>query len=125
MAVEVLDLETGKALIGLTLLSLLAVSKIMLLHLSSKQSQPVPTAQTFSVKQMACIQLVYRQYEGKTVKQKNPYPTHPLQYCYWVMARLGGWKPSEKQAGVLALMRGYRRFEQRFQGWLLARNPVS
>lgn len=119
--VEMLDLESGKALIQLTLLALLAISKIMLLHLASKQEQPQPVAATFTPEQMACIHQLSKQYEGKTPKGQNPYPPDSLQYCYWVMGRLGGWKPHEKRAGVVCLMRGYNRFQQLFHGWMLAR----
>ncbi len=119
--VEMLDLESGKALLQLTLLALLAISKIMLLHLASKQKQAQPVATTFTDEQMACIHQLSNQYEGKTAKQQNPYPADSLQYCYWVIARLGGWKPHEKQAGVVCLIRGYNRFQQLFQGWLLAK----
>ena len=38
---------------------------------------------------------------------------------------LGGWKPHEKQAGVISLMRGLRRFHQIFHGWQLAKQLVS
>jgi hypothetical protein len=122
--VEMLDLESGKALIQLTLLALLAISKIMLLHLASKQEEPQPVASTFTPEQMACIHQLNKQYEGKTLKQQNPYPADSLQYCYWVIARLGGWKPHEKQAGVVCLMRGYNRFQQLFQGWRLAKEAL-
>lgn len=120
--VEMLDLESGKALIQLTLLALLAISKIMLLHLASKQEEPQPVGATFTPQQMACIHQLSKQYEGKTLKQQNPYPPDSLQYCYWVIGRLGGWKPHEKRAGVVCLMRGYHRFQQLFQGWMLARD---
>lgn len=123
--VEMLDLESGKSLIQLTLLALLTVSKILLLHLASKQEQPLALAQTFSVEEVDCMQALHHKYEGKTPKQKNPYPPHTLQWCYWIMARLGGWKPHEKQAGVIALMRGLRRFHQIFHGWILAKQLVS
>jgi hypothetical protein len=121
---EMPDLESGKALIQLTLPALLAISKIMLLHLASRQEQPLPVAPAFTPGQMACIHQLSKQFEGKTPKQQNPYPADSLQYCYWVMGRLGGWKPHEKQAGVVCLMRGYNRFQQLFKGWLLAREMV-
>ena len=68
---------------------------------------------------------LHQKYEGKTPKQQNPYPTASLQWCYWIMGRLGGWKPQEKKAGVIALMRGVRRFNQIFHSWLLAKQLVS
>jgi hypothetical protein len=133
--VEMLDLESGKSLIQppggpVTLLALLTVSKSLLLHRASKQDQPLPLAQTFTVAErgrpaVECRQALHQKYEGKTPKQQNPYPPHTLQWGYWIMARLGGWKPHEKQAGVISLMRGLRRFHQIFHGWQLAKQLVS
>src|SRR5690606_9305127 len=123
--VEALDIESGKGLVQLTLLALFAVSKIMLLHLASKQQEPVPVAKAFTPDQLACMEAVNKKYEGKTEKQKNPYQPNTLQWCYWVLARLGGWKPHEKQAGVITLHRGFMDFNKIFDGWMLALHFVS
>ncbi len=123
--VEMLDLESGKSLIQITLLALLTVSKILLLHLASKQEAPLERAQTFQDEEIRCMQALHQKYEGKTLKQKNPYPPNSLQWCYWIIARLGGWKPHERKAGVISLMRGLRRFNQIFHGWRLAKRIVS
>jgi hypothetical protein len=123
--VEMLDLESGKSLIQMTLLALLTVSKILLLHLASKQDEPLELAQSFTAAEIECMQALHQKYEGKTPKQKNPYPPNSLQWCYWIMARLGAWKPHEKKAGVITLMRGLRRFHQIFHGWQLAKQFVS
>jgi hypothetical protein len=130
LTVEMLDLESGKSLIQppggpVTLLALLTVSKILLLHRASKQDQPLPVDQAFLVEEVECLQALHQKYEGKTPKQQNPYLPHTLQWCYWIMARLGGWKPHEKQAGVISLMRGLRRFHQIFHGWQLAKQLGS
>lgn len=123
--VEALDVETGKGLVQLTLLALFAVSKILLLHLASRQQEPAAVAGAFTEQELECMEAVNRKYEGKTEKQQNPYPPRSLQYCYWVLARLGGWKPHEKQAGVITLHRGYMDFNKMFNGWQLARDFVS
>ena len=123
--VEDSDMETGEALIQLTLMSLYAASKILLLHLASKEQEPQPIKQTFTAQEIECLTAVNAQYEGKTIKQKNPYPIHSLQWCYWVLARLAGWKPHEKQAGVITIFRGWSDFQKIFDGWLLAKFSVS
>lgn len=120
--IELLDLETGKALVEITLLALLAVSKILLLNLAAKQQEPVPIASTVTPEELVCMQAVNQQYEGNTLKQKNPYPKDSLQWCYWVLARVGGWKPHEKNDGVISLYRGWMHFQKIFDGWLLAKN---
>ncbi|MCS6796353.1 MAG: hypothetical protein NZ516_10375 [Raineya sp.] len=76
--------------------------------------------QTFSEQELACLRACNVKYEGKTPKQKNPYPPNSLQWAYWVLARMRGWKPHEKQAGVISLFRGLLYFKQVFEGWQLA-----
>lgn len=123
--VEASEVETGKGLVQLTLLALFAASKIMLLHLASRQETPTEVAGAFTDEQLSCLEAVNKEYEGKTQRQQNPYPTRTLQYCYWVLARLGGWKPQEKQAGVITLHRGFMDFHKIFDGWTLVRKLVS
>ena len=123
--VEDSDMETGKALIQLTLMSLYAAAKILLVHLASKEKETQPIKETFTPPEIECLQAVCTQYEGKTSKQKNPNPRNSLQWCYWVLARLGGWKPHEKQAGVITIFRGWSDFQKIFDGWTMAKNFVS
>jgi hypothetical protein len=123
--VEDSDMERGSSLIILTLLALLSASKILLLHLASKQEAPVPIKDTFTQQELQCMKAVCLKYEGNTPKQKNNYPPDSLQWAYWVLARVGGWKPKEKQAGVITLLRGWKRFQQIFEGWEIAQKFVS
>lgn len=123
--VEESDMETGKALIQLTLMSLYAASKVLLVHLASKEKEPQPVKNTFTAEEMECLAAINKQYEGKTIKQKNPYAANSLQWCYWVLARLGAWKPHEKQAGVISLTRGYADFQKILDGWNLYKKNVS
>lgn len=118
--IEQSDLETGYAIIKMALLAILAASKIILLHQASKQEQAVPMEKTFNQEQRKCLATLVKTLEGKTPKQQNPYVQDSLQWAYWVLARLGGWKPHEKQAGVITLFRGWQRFNQIFEGWILA-----
>lgn len=123
--VENSDVETGKALIQLAIMSLYAAVKIMLLHLASKQEIPQPIKGAFTEEELLCMKAVCKQYEGNTARQKNHYQDNSLQWCYWVIGRLGGWKPQEKQAGVIVLMRGWNDFQKIFDGWNLAKKIVS
>lgn len=125
LAVEASDLETGKGVILMTLMGLFVASKVMLLHLSSKEERAQPIKQTFSPQEMECLRVVCQKYEGNTPRQKNNHPRDSLQWCYWVIARVGGWKPQEKQAGVITLFRGWNEFKKIYQGWELALKFVS
>jgi hypothetical protein len=125
LAVEASEVESGKGLILLTLMALFTASKVILLHLSSKAEKPQPIKQTFTKEERECLEVICQKYEGNTWRQKNNYPRDSLQWCYWVIARLGGWKPQEKQAGVITLFRGWNEFKKIYEGWELALQFVS
>ena len=119
-------METGKALICLTLMGLYVVNKVMILHNASKESLPIAIKDSFSVEEVACLKSCNKKCEGNTIKQKNPRPQDSLQWVYWVLSRMGGWKPHEKNnAGVISIFRGYRCFQQILEGWQMANNSVS
>lgn len=118
--IEYSDLEQGQSIIKLFLLSLLACYQVAGLHQASKMETPALLKKMFTEQEKACLSAVCTDYEGKTQKQKNPYPKDTMQWAYWIVARLGGWKPNEKQAGVIALHRGWLKFQQLFEGWSLA-----
>lgn len=118
--IEHSDLERGDSLIKLFLLSLLACCQVAGLHQASKMEKPAPLKKMFTEAEKACLSALSRKYEGKTEKQKNPYPEDTMQWAYWVLGRLGGWKPHEKRAGVIALHRGWIKFQRIFEGWSLA-----
>lgn len=118
--VEQSNLETGEGILKLALLAVLAASKIITLHQASKKQEPIPIEKTITLEQQKCLIQLGKRFEGKTQKQQNPYPENTLQWVYWIIARLGGWKPHEKQAGVIILFRGWQKFSQLFEGWALA-----
>ena len=92
---------------------------------SEEEKKPQPIKKTFTAVEMECLEAINREYEGRTIKQKNPYAEDSLQWCYWVLARMSGWKPNEKQAGVISLTRGYADFQKILDGWNLFKNNVS
>jgi hypothetical protein len=62
--------------------------------------------------------------EGKTEKQKNPFPINSLRYTTWIIARLGGWKgyASERKPGITTLWIGLEKFYDVFDGFLMAKD---
>lgn len=126
LQVENSQMETGKALICLTLMGLYVVNKVMILHNASKEILPIAIKDSFSEQEVACLKSCNKKYEGNTIKQKNPHPQDSLQWVYWVLSRMGGWKPHEKnRAGVISIFRGYNYFQQILEGWQMANNSVS
>ncbi|MDR1232475.1 MAG: hypothetical protein LBK61_13865 [Spirochaetaceae bacterium] len=65
--------------------------------------------------------------EGKTEKQKNPWPSRDLARASWTTGRLGGWKgyKSQHPPGVAALREGLASFRNIFRGWLLAKDVYN
>ncbi len=120
LQIENSQIESAKALVCLSILGLLLVNKVLLLHEASKETTPIAVKKTFSKQEMACLRACNAKYEGNTYRQKNPYPPDSLQWVYWVLARMGGWKPHEKRAGVISIFRGLQYFLQVFEGWKLA-----
>jgi hypothetical protein len=45
--------------------------------------------------------------EGKTERQKNPYPRHSLAWLSWIIARLGGWNCYYKPPGPKTMRAGW------------------
>ena len=50
-----------------------------------------PASLAFTQEEMAALEAVNAQVEGKTGKQKNPHTRHGLAWAAWIIARLGGW----------------------------------
>ena len=66
--------------------------------------------------------------EGKTEKQKNPYPKENLAWASWIIARLGGWKgyvKSEGFAGPITIGRGLKMFYGIYDGWKLYKDVCA
>jgi hypothetical protein len=67
---------------------------------------------------------VLPRFEGKTEKQKNPYPRNNLAWAAWIIARLGGWKgyASQRPPGVIIFHDGWMRFHDILDGWRIAKD---
>jgi len=123
-----LDLEEsliadGFALEALAATALIAATKVMqLVHGRGEAGRHLPAARLFDATEMAVLDGLTRQLEGKTVKQQNPHPHGSLAWSVWAIARLGGWKgyASERPPGPITIVHGLQRFEAIVQGVRLA-----
>jgi hypothetical protein len=121
---EETELERGPALRKLCVLAFMAAIQLVQLRQAREGKTEQQPSLVFSAEQVACMEDLLPQFEGKTEKQKNPYPRSNLAWASWVIARLGGWKgyTSQRPPGVITLYDGWRRFHALFQGWQLAKN---
>jgi len=76
-------------------------------------------------KKILRLQKVNERLEGKTEKQKNPFPSNKLNWAAWIIARLGGWKgyKSQKPPGPITMKTGLDKFQNIFQGYQLYLSP--
>jgi hypothetical protein len=121
---EASELERGKGLRKLFVLAFMAAIQILQLRQARDGQTEQATSLVFSEEQAECLEDLLPKFEGKTEKQKNPWPSHNLAWASWIVGRLGGWKgyQSQRPPGVITLHEGLTRFHDIFQGWLLARN---
>lgn len=122
LQLEDVQLESGEALQKLACISLQVALAVMQMRMERDNQNKIAAQVVFTQAQQAFIAvLVKHQLEGKTQKQKNPYPEGSLAWATWCMARLGGWKCYGPPAGIISLKRGLDAFAQRYEGWLLAK----
>ena len=124
LRLESSQVEDYEKLQKLTVLALIAVVKVMQLLRArdDKTEQSINCA--FNEQEQECIVLLNKQLAGKTAKLQNPYREDSLAFATWVMARLAGWSgyKSQRPPGPIDLLTGLQRFNERFQGYLLAKS---
>lgn len=119
--VEATQLESVAAIQRLTVLALSLAVRILQLIIG-RDNPELPATLAFCELQQQCLSNLAPTFEGKTQKQKNPYPLNSLPWATWIIARLGGWSgySSQKPPGITTLVRGLYQFESTFFGWKLA-----
>lgn len=120
------QMETGKGLMNLCVLALQVSMKILQLTQARDNSGAIGAEVTFTSRQIALLAALVNKYEGKTEKQKNPFPNNSLSWAAWTIARMGGWKGYRTQStpGPITMHRGLVIFENMFQGWELSHEFV-
>jgi hypothetical protein len=115
------ELESGEALMKLAVLTLFSALQVLTLWFSWKEENPLEVKGLFSETETTCIEILNVKLEGKTEKQKNPYPRGSLQRIAWVIARLEGWSGyrSQRKPGVITFWNGLKKFQAIFKGYLL------
>jgi hypothetical protein len=100
-------LESGKGLRKLPVMAFMVAMQILQLRQARDGQTEQNTSPVFSEEQAECLKDLLLKFEGKTEKQKNPWPPLNLAWASRVIGRLGGWKgyKSQRPPGVLLFMR--------------------
>lgn len=124
LRLESSQVEDYKKLQKLTLLALMAAVKVMQLLRARDDKTGQMMRCAFNEQEQECIVLLNKQLAGKTEKLQNPYRQDSLAFATWVIARLAGWSgyKSQRPPGPIDLLIGLQRFNERFQGYLMAKD---
>lgn len=123
--VESSQLEKADNLIKLTCMALQIALQTMQLTLAREGKDQSITVM-FNASESKALKEILKTVEGKTEKQKNPYPIHKLSWAAWIIARLGGWKgyQSESPPGPITMRNGLDHFKKIYEGILIAQKIV-
>lgn len=118
---EATRLESVKAIERLCILAFMAALRILQLK-EGRDDETLSASITFSAQQQQCLTQLAPTLQGRTQKQRNPFPSGSLPWASWLVARLGGWSGYRSQSppGIKTLAQGLRKFEAIFEGWSLA-----
>ena len=123
--IESSQLSSGAAIKKLVCLTIEAAMHVMRLKLALPQGARAGKAHTvFSQLQVAFLKLLLKKTEGKTVKQKNPYPEYSLAWSAWIIARLGKWTgyKSHGPPGYITIKLGFDTFNTQYEIFELLQN---
>jgi hypothetical protein len=126
--IESSQVESAEGLMKLAVMALCAAIRILQLVLARDGTTEQKTDDVFNSDEQHVLTKLLETVEGKTAKQKNPYPKENLAWATWIIARLGGWQgyiKSEGPPGPIVMGRGLNRFDGICVGWNLSRNVYA
>jgi hypothetical protein len=115
------QLASAEGLIKLAAIAAKAAAVTLQLVQARDGKSGEPAEIAFSTPQIAVLDRLNGDIEGKTALQKNPHQPRSLAWATWIIARLGGWNgyPSSKPPGPITLQRGLEYFHGIAKGWSL------
>jgi len=116
------QLEDGLAIRKLLVMVMQAALRVlqMLLAYGNEEEQRIDTV--FSNEEQQCLATLNK--KAQTTSWINPHACHTLKYAVWIIARIAGWKPVNKNRppGPTTLKNGLDKFISIFEGWTLAKD---
>jgi IS4 transposase len=124
--VESSQIESAESLMKLAVIALCAAIQILQLVLARDGTTDQKTSDVFSEEEQTVLGMLLIKLEGKTEKQKNPYPKENLSWGSWIIARLGGWNGyKNERPGPGTMGWGLQRFQGIFDGWKLLKDVCA
>ena len=113
---QILDPERMFNLAALALIAAIRTIQIV----DARDGGPRPASDVIDERFALPIQLLSRDLEGNTPRQKNPHPSGSLAFLAWVVARLGGWNCYYKPPGPKTMRIGWNQLAPTLAGYTLA-----
>ncbi|NQZ79169.1 MAG: IS4 family transposase [Ekhidna sp.] len=115
------ELKYASSIQKLCAMGLFAAFDVMRLVLARDNPIAQPCKDVFTPEQRECLGILSQKLEGKTQKQKNPFPPKTLSWATWIIARLGGWKgyKSQRPPGPITIKNGLTKFHTFFEAWII------
>ena len=109
---EATQLETFDAILRQTTMVVKAACTVLQLVYARNRLDCQATNEVFGQEEQQVLQQLNERLQGKTEKQKNPFPKDRLSWASWIIARLGGWKgyQSQKPPGPITMKNGLEKF---------------
>jgi hypothetical protein len=113
------QLETADRLLKLAAIATKAAAVTLQLVQARGGRSAEPASLAFSANDIAALDVLNPQVEGKTRLQKNPHPKHSLAWASWIIAHLGGWDgyASSRPPGPITFNHGLEYFYAFAAGW--------
>ena len=127
MNIEASELESGKALKSMCVLTLYVSLLINQLRQLRNDTSGISASIAFTEMQIELLKSLCKEYEGNTVKQKNPHKEKTMAWAAWTIARLGGWKgySCECPPGNKTFKWGLDRLDGVYEGYMIAKKMCA
>jgi hypothetical protein len=105
------QLETAHALTNMISLVMIAAIRIFQM-VKGRDDQDRLATDVFDTKEMDLLKKINPALEGNTERSKNKNAPNSLAFYIWIIARLGRWKPEDRDPpGPITLKRGWDSFK--------------
>jgi hypothetical protein len=110
--VEAADISSPKVMIRLVAAIAVAGVTVILLVKARDGTTGQSLLEVFEPDDQTVLEAISTKLEGKTARQKNPYPKASLAFAAWVIARLGGWDGYYGKPGPKTMRLGLEAFQR-------------